>query len=130
VWSHSQSAAEPKASKALEAEAMSTAISLTLAIGLQDIPEGMTAAFVLRNLGMSKRKAFFYGQLTGAIELLGGTVASILLVAYCECLVDIVRIIMILPPEVTYPAHPALVVVWFVIDACSPSAELGLSFLR
>ena len=79
LWSHSQSAAEPKASKALEAEAMSTAISLTLAIGLQDIPEGMTAAFVLRNLGMSKRKAFFYGQLTGAIELLGGMVRRLLL---------------------------------------------------
>jgi ZIP family zinc transporter len=42
----------------------------------QDIPEGMTASFVLRNLGMSKRKAFFYGHLTGLVQPVAGTMCA------------------------------------------------------
>lgn len=64
---NSQSAVDPQGDTT-----MATAISLTLAIGLQDIPEGMAASFVLRNLGMPKCKAFFWGQLTGLIEPVGG----------------------------------------------------------
>lgn len=36
----------------------------------------MTAAFVLRNLGMSKRKAFFYGQLTGVVQPFAGLLGA------------------------------------------------------
>ncbi|MGI6595646.1 MAG: ZIP family metal transporter [Elusimicrobia bacterium] len=49
-----------------------SAISLTFAIGLQNIPEGMAVAIPLRSAGLSKAKAFFYGQLSGLVEIAGG----------------------------------------------------------
>ncbi len=41
---------------------------LTVGIALQNIPDGAVAALPLLALGFSRRKAFFFGVLTGAVE--------------------------------------------------------------
>lgn len=54
------------------------AITLMLAIGLQNLPEGMAVSMPLLSEGMSKRKAFFYGQLSGLVEPVAATVGALL----------------------------------------------------
>lgn len=53
------------------------ALSLTVAIGLQDIPEGMAAAFVLRKLDMPARQSFFWGQATGWVQPISGVLGAL-----------------------------------------------------
>lgn len=44
------------------------AISLTIGIGIQNFPEGFAVAVPLRRQGISRRKSFFYGQLSAIVE--------------------------------------------------------------
>lgn len=44
------------------------AIALAVGIGIQDMPEGLAAAMPLRREGMSRRRSFFFGQLSGIVE--------------------------------------------------------------
>lgn len=43
-------------------------VVLALAIGIQNFPEGIAVAMPLKRVGFSKRKSFFYGQLTAVVE--------------------------------------------------------------
>lgn len=54
------------------------ALTLMFAIGLQNLPEGMAVSIPLLREGMSKRKAFFYGQLSGLVEPVAATVGAFL----------------------------------------------------
>ncbi|MGP4059571.1 ZIP family metal transporter [Halobacillus litoralis] len=47
---------------------LSGAIALALGIGIQNFPEGTAVSLPLRRDGMSKKKSFFYGQASGAVE--------------------------------------------------------------
>eukprot|EP00656_Telonema_subtile_P053327 TRINITY_DN7697_c0_g1_i2.p1 TRINITY_DN7697_c0_g1~~TRINITY_DN7697_c0_g1_i2.p1 ORF type:complete len:296 (-),score=61.21 TRINITY_DN7697_c0_g1_i2:166-1053(-) len=58
----------------------SSAIALSIAIGLQDIPEGAAAALVLLRMGYSPKKAFMWGQLTGAVQPLAGVIGALAVV--------------------------------------------------
>ncbi len=44
------------------------AIALAIGIGLQNFPEGVAVAMPLRREGLSRGKAFWYGQLSGIVE--------------------------------------------------------------
>lgn len=44
------------------------AIALAIGIGIQDFPEGLAVALPLRRFGLSRRKSFMWGQLSGAVE--------------------------------------------------------------
>lgn len=44
------------------------AVALTLGIGLQNFPEGVAVSMPLRGTGMSRGRAFWYGQLSGVVE--------------------------------------------------------------
>lgn len=48
------------------------ALALALGVAIQNLPEGAAVSVPLRKAGMSKRKSFFYGQLSGLIEPLAG----------------------------------------------------------
>jgi len=48
------------------------AIALTIGIGIQDFPEGMAVALPLRRFGLSRRKSFMWGQLSGMVEPVAG----------------------------------------------------------
>ncbi len=47
---------------------MGGAIALALGIGIQNFPEGTAVSMPLRREGVSRRKSFWYGQLSGVVE--------------------------------------------------------------
>ena len=55
-----------------------SALMLAIGIGLQNVPEGMAVSLPLRNEGMSRRKAFFYGQASGLVEPISGIIGAVL----------------------------------------------------
>lgn len=50
---------------------MEGALMLAIGIGLQNFPEGAAVSLPLLREGFSKKKAFLYGQLSGAVEPIG-----------------------------------------------------------
>jgi len=50
---------------------------VAIGIGLQNFPEGLSVAVPLRRMGYSKSLAFFYGQLSGMVEPLGGLLGAV-----------------------------------------------------
>jgi ZIP family zinc transporter len=52
------------------------AIALTIGIGIQNLPEGLAVAIPLRREGMSRKKSFFYGQLSGIVEPIAGVIGA------------------------------------------------------
>ena len=57
-----------------------SAIALTMGIGLQNLPEGMAISLPLRREGMSRRKSFMYGQLSGMVEPIAGVIGALAVV--------------------------------------------------
>lgn len=57
---------------------ISSAIALAIGIGLQNFPEGSAISIPLRRSGMSRWKAFYYGQMTGLVEPIAGVIGAIL----------------------------------------------------
>jgi ZIP family zinc transporter len=60
---------------------LGSAVALAIGIGLQNVPEGLAIALPLRRAGMSPGRAFFWGQLSAAIEPVGGVVGASLALA-------------------------------------------------
>ncbi len=56
------------------------AIALAIGIGIQNFPEGLAVSVPLRRAGVSRRKAFWYGQLSGAVEPIAGILGAALVV--------------------------------------------------
>jgi ZIP family zinc transporter len=55
-----------------------SAVALAVGIGLQNIPEGLAIALPLRRGGMTRGRAFFWGQLSAAIEPVAGVIGAAL----------------------------------------------------
>ena len=64
----------------LDGATLSSACMLALGIGLQNFPEGMSISLPLRREGLSRKKAFFYGQLSGIVEPISGIIGAILVI--------------------------------------------------
>ncbi len=62
----------------LEGATLAAAGLLALGIGLQNFPEGTAVSVPLRREGMSRKKAFFYGQLSGIAEPVAGVVGALM----------------------------------------------------
>jgi ZIP family zinc transporter len=60
-----------------EAATLAGAVALAIGIGLQNFPEGMAVSLPLRREGISRKKSFFYGQLSGAVEPLAGVLGAV-----------------------------------------------------
>jgi ZIP family zinc transporter len=60
----------------LPSSSLPAAIALAIGIGIQDIPEGMAVSMPMRGEGVSRLKSFWYGQLTGIAEILGGILGA------------------------------------------------------
>ncbi len=54
------------------------ALALVLGIAIQNFPEGAIISMPLRSEGMSRRKAFFYGMLSGMVEPAGAVLTMFL----------------------------------------------------
>lgn len=57
---------------------MSAALALSLGIAIQNFPEGAIISMPLRNEGMSRRKAFGCGVLSGIVEPIGAFITILL----------------------------------------------------
>lgn len=55
-----------------------SALTIALGIGLQNFPEGSAVSLPLRREGYSRKKAFFYGQLSGIVEPISAVIGTIL----------------------------------------------------
>ena len=51
---------------------------IALGIGIQNFPEGTAVSVPLRREGISRKKAFFYGQLSGLVEPISGVLGALL----------------------------------------------------
>jgi ZIP family zinc transporter len=58
------------------AASLAGAIALALGIGIQNFPEGTSVSVPLRREGMSRLKAFWYGQLSGIVEPIAGVLGA------------------------------------------------------
>jgi ZIP family zinc transporter len=52
------------------------AVALALGIGIQNFPEGTAISMPLRRDGVSKKKSFFYGQLSGFVEPVAAVIGA------------------------------------------------------
>jgi ZIP family zinc transporter len=55
---------------------LGAATALAIGIGLQNIPEGLAIALPLRSGGMSRGRAFFWGQLSAVVEPFAGVAGA------------------------------------------------------
>ena len=53
------------------------AVVLAFGIGLQNFPEGIAVAMPLRRSGLSRRKSFWYGQLSAIVEPVAGVIGAL-----------------------------------------------------
>lgn len=53
------------------------AVALALGIGIQNFPEGLAVSVPLRREGMSRGKAFWYGQISGLVEPIAGVLGAV-----------------------------------------------------
>ncbi len=63
-----------------DASALPAACLLALGIGLQNFPEGTAVSMPLRREGLSRGKAFLFGQLSGVVEPIAGVIGAVLVV--------------------------------------------------
>ena len=62
----------------LEGATILSAIGLAIGIGIQNFPEGTAVSVPLRREGLSRTKAFLYGQLSGIVEPISGVIGALL----------------------------------------------------
>lgn len=53
------------------------AVALALGIGIQNFPEGMAVSMPLRREGVTVKKSFFYGQISGIVEPAAAVVGAV-----------------------------------------------------
>lgn len=58
--------------------ALLSAIAVAIGIGIQNFPEGAAVSIPIRKENMSRRKAFFYGQLSGIVEPISAIIGAVL----------------------------------------------------
>lgn len=64
------------AAAGLPAATVAGAVALTVAMGLQNLPEGVAVAMPLRQEGFSAKRSFWYGQLSGMVEPVAGVLGA------------------------------------------------------
>jgi ZIP family zinc transporter len=64
------------AAAGIEQASLGAAIALAIGIGLQNAPEGTAIALPLRADGMSRARAWWYGQLSAAVEPVAAVIGA------------------------------------------------------
>ena len=88
------------------------AFLLALGIGLQNFPEGLAISLPLKQNGMSKKKAFMYGQLSAIVEPISA-ILGVILIYFVE---------MILPFVLCFASGAMLYV---VVEELIPEMSVG-----
>lgn len=96
----------------LPAASIGAAVALAIGIGLQNFPEGTAVSVPLRREGMSRRKAFWYGQMSGAVEPIFGVLGAIA--------------VMTMQPILPYAlAFAAGAMIFVVVEELIPESQLA-----
>ncbi len=96
----------------LPAATMAAAVALALGIGLQNFPEGVAVSMPLRRDGLSVGKSFWYGQLSGFVEVVAGVFGAAL--------------VLIARPILPYAlAFAAGAMIFVVIEEVIPETQQG-----
>lgn len=90
------------------------AIALTIGIGLQNFPEGAAVSIPLRREGLSRFKAFLYGQASGLVEPIAGFLGAFL----------VIQVIGILPIALAFAAGA---MVYVVAEELIPTSKSNLT---
>ncbi len=92
--------------------ALGGALALAFGIGLQNFPEGAAVSIPLRREGFSRRRAFFYGQLSGVVEPVAGVIGAFL--------------VMTVRPVLPYAlAFAAGAMIFVVVEELIPESQAG-----
>ena len=94
----------------LEGATLATACMLALGIGIQNFPEGTAVSVPLRREGFSRKKAFFYGQLSGIVEPISGILGALL----------VIKIRMLLPFLLAFAAGA---MIYVVVEELIPESQ-------
>lgn len=68
------------AAAGIQGATIAGAITLAIGIGIQNFPEGFAVAMPLRRHGVSRRKSFWYGQLSAIVEPVFGVLGAVAVV--------------------------------------------------
>ena len=94
----------------LEGATLASACMLALGIGIQNFPEGTAVSVPLRREGFSRKKAFFYGQLSGIVEPISGVIGALL----------VIKIRMLLPFLLAFAAGA---MIYVVVEELIPESQ-------
>jgi len=93
-------------------EALGAAVALAVGIGLQNFPEGAAVSIPLRREGFSRKKAFWYGQLSGIVEPVFGVLGALL--------------VLLVKPLLPYAlAFAAGAMIFVVVEELIPESQTG-----
>jgi len=96
----------------LPSATMAGAIALAIGIGIQNFPEGLAVSMPLRREGLSRRKSFMYGQLSGIVEPMAGVAGAAL--------------VLIATPILPYAlAFAAGAMIFVVVEELIPESQIG-----
>lgn len=92
--------------------ALGGAIALAFGIGLQNFPEGAAVSIPLRREGFSRKKAFWYGQLSGIVEPISGVIGA--------------GLVILVKPLLPYAlAFAAGAMIFVVVEELIPESQSG-----
>ncbi len=86
------------------------AIGVAIGIGIQNFPEGAAVSIPLRREGLSRFKAFMYGQASGLVEPIAGVVGAIM----------VTKMQVILPYALAFAAGA---MIYVVVEELIPEAQ-------
>jgi ZIP family zinc transporter len=96
----------------LPSATLGAAIALAIGIGIQNFPEGLAVSMPLRREGLSRRKSFWYGQLSGIVEPMAGVIGA--------------AAVIVAQPILPYAlAFAAGAMIFVVIEEVIPEAQRG-----
>ena len=97
----------------LDGANIGSACALALGIALQNFPEGTAVSVPLRREGLSRKKAFFWGQLSGVVEPISGLIGALL----------VLKVRLVLPFLLSFAAGAMIYVVIQELIPASQSNE-------
>lgn len=88
------------------------AIALAIGMGLQNFPEGAAISLPLKNAGLSNKKSFIFGSLSGIVEPIAGVIAVFIVGSLTS----------IMPWLLSFAAGA---MIYVVVEELIPEAHLG-----
>ncbi|MCP4123903.1 MAG: ZIP family metal transporter [Bacteroidetes bacterium] len=74
------------AASGMDGVTIGAAMTLAIGIGIQNFPEGFAVAMPLRRLGASRKKSFWYGQLSAIVEPVAGVLGAAAVILFTPIL--------------------------------------------